>query len=64
MHVINQNGKNMKKFKIAQVVGVLLLLFGVIAGVGGENYGMYFVLLGIIIYAFARVMTWLKSDKA
>ncbi len=54
----------MKKFKIAQVVGVLLLLFGVIVRAGtGEIYGMYFVLLGIIIYATARVMAWVKSDK-
>ena len=54
----------MKNLKIAQVVGVLLLLFGVIVRAGaGEIYGMYFVLLGIIIYAAARVMAWIKSDK-
>lgn len=54
----------MKNLKIAQVVGVLLLLFGVIVRAGsGEIYGMYFVLLGILIYAAARVMAWIKSDK-
>jgi cell shape-determining protein MreD len=54
----------MKNLKIAQVVGVLLLLFGVIVRAGtGELYGMYFVLFGILIYATARVIAWVKSDK-
>lgn len=54
----------MKKLKIAQVVGVLLLLFGVIVRAGaGELYGTYFMLLGILIYATARVIAWVKSDK-
>lgn len=54
----------MKKLKIAQVIGVLLLLFGVIIRAGtGEIYGMYFVILGVLIYATARVTAWVKSDK-
>lgn len=56
--------KIMKELKIAQVIGVLLLLFGVIVRAGtGEIYGMYFVILGVLIYATARVTAWVKSDK-
>lgn len=54
----------MKKIKIAQVGGVLLLLYGVIIRAGtGEHYGMFLVVLGIVIYATARVLAWIKSDK-
>lgn len=54
----------MKKLKIAQVVGVLILLYGVIlwAGVRDIN-GVYFVTLGIAIYATARIWAWIKSDQ-
>lgn len=54
----------MKKLKIAQVIGILLLLLGVIVRAGaGEFYGMYLVLLGILVYAVARVAAWIQSDK-
>lgn len=54
----------MKKLKIAQLIGILLLLLGVIIRAGtGEFYGMYFVVLGILIYTVARVTAWIKSDK-
>ena len=54
----------MKKLKIAQLIGILLLLLGVIIRAGtGEYYGMYFVLLGLMVYTVARVTAWIKSDK-
>lgn len=54
----------MKKLKIAQIIGVLLLLLGVTIRTGtGEIYGMYFVVLGLLIYVIARIFAWMKSDK-
>lgn len=55
----------MKKLKIAQVVGILILLLGVIIRAGaGEYYGMWLVVFGIMIYATARIAAWVKDDKA
>lgn len=54
----------MKAWKIAQVVGVLMLLLGVVIRVSGEFYGIHLALLGLLLYAVARVATWLKSDRA
>lgn len=53
----------MKTWKILQVVGVLTLLVGVVVRVGGEYYGTAIALLGVLVYAIARVTTWVKSDR-
>lgn len=54
----------MKKLKIAQVIGILILLLGVIIRAGaGEYYGTALAVLGILIYAVARVTAWIQSDK-
>lgn len=55
---------SMKAWKIAQIVGVLILLVGVVVRVNGEIYGMHIAVLGTVIYAVARLGAWLKSDKA
>jgi hypothetical protein len=55
----------MKKLKIAQVIGILMLLVGVIIRAGaGEYYGIWLVMFGIIIYATARIWSWVANDKA
>lgn len=49
-----------KRYKITQLVGVLLLLLGVIIRAGtGEYYGMWFVVLGVLLYAVGRIGAWL-----
>ncbi len=54
----------MSSLKIAQLVGVILLILGVIIRAGmGEFFGMHIALLGILIYAVARIAAWLKADK-
>ncbi len=54
----------MKTLKIIQIVGVLVLLLGVIVRSGtGAYYGTAIAMLGILIYAVARLMAWVKSDK-
>lgn len=53
----------MKKFKIAQLIGILLLLVGVIIRAGtGEFYGMWLVVIGLLIYTAARVWAWIAKD--
>jgi hypothetical protein len=52
----------MRAWKVAQLVGVLLLLLGVVIRVGGEFYGMWLVVTGIIVFVLGRVGAWLKSD--
>ena len=55
----------MKAAKIAQVVGFLTLAVGVIIRAGaGEYYGTAIAMLGVLIYAAARVTTWIISDRA
>jgi hypothetical protein len=54
----------MKAWKIAQLVGVLTLLVGVVLRVGtGEIAGTAMMMLGAIVFAVGRVGAWLKSDK-
>lgn len=54
----------MKTWKIVQLVGVLALLFGVVIRAGaGEFYGMYLVLLGVLLFAVGRVGAWMKDDR-
>lgn len=54
----------MKKLKIAQLVGVLLLLVGVIIRAGtGSADGMYLVIFGVLIYTISKVSAWIISDK-
>lgn len=49
-----------KRYKITQLVGVLLLLLGVVIRAGaGEYYGMWFVIVGVILYAVGRIGAWL-----
>lgn len=53
----------MRNWKIAQVVGVLVLLVGVVVRVGGDFYGMHIALLGLLVFVVGRIGAWLKSDK-
>jgi hypothetical protein len=53
----------MKAWKIAQIVGVVLLLVGVVIRVGGSFYGMHLALLGLLVYVVGRLGAWLKSDR-
>ena len=54
----------MKTLKLVQLLGVLMLLFGVIVLAGArEHYGTHFILLGILIYAGARLTKWVKTDR-
>lgn len=54
----------MKAMKIAQLVGFLVLAIGVIIRAGaGEYYGTFIALIGVLIYAVARVAAWMQSDK-
>lgn len=54
---------SMKALKIAQLVGILMLLVGVIIRAGaGEFYGMHLALLGLLIYTVAKVTAWIKTD--
>lgn len=53
----------MKRWKITQLAGVLLLLLGVVARVGaGEYWGTGAMMLGTIMYAVGRVGAWLRTD--
>lgn len=55
----------MKAWKIAQVVGVLVLLLGVVFSVGRDSgTGTALLLLGTLTYAVGRIGAWLKSDRA
>jgi hypothetical protein len=51
-----------KLWKIVQLVGVLVLLLGVVIRVGGEFYGMWLVVFGVLMYAVGRIMVWLSKD--
>lgn len=54
----------MKAWKIVQLVGVLLLLFGVVVRVGaGEMYGTALAFVGAVIFAVGRIGAWLRSDQ-
>lgn len=53
----------MRNWKIAQIVGVLVLLLGVVVRVGGEIYGTGIALLGLLVFVAGRVGAWLRSDK-
>lgn len=52
----------MKKLKVAQVIGILLLLIGMIIRISGDLDGMWMVIVGVMVYATARVSAWVKSD--
>lgn len=53
----------MKKWKVVQIVGVAAILVGVIIRAGtGDYYGTGIAALGVVIFAFGRIATWLKSD--
>jgi hypothetical protein len=54
----------MKKLKIIQITGVLILLLGVIIRAGaGEYYGTALGLFGLVIYVVARLTLWVKSNN-
>lgn len=54
----------MKKLKVTQLIGILLLFLGVIVRAGtGEFWGMYLVVIGILTYAVAKVTAWIHSDR-
>lgn len=54
----------MKPWKIAQIVGFLLLVVGVIARAGaGEYWGTGLAMVGVLVLAVGRVGAWLKSDR-
>lgn len=54
----------MKKLKVAQLIGVLILLLGVVIRVSGEIDGTALALIGLLVYTVARIAAWLKSDDA
>ncbi len=54
----------MRAWKIAQLIGVLVLLLGVVIRVSGELWGVHMALLGLAVYAVGRIGAWLKSDKS
>lgn len=56
-------GVIMKPWKIVQLVGVLVLLLGVVIRVGGELFGMWLVILGVVSYTVGRIAAWLKSEQ-
>lgn len=53
----------MKNWKIAQLIGVLVLLTGVVVRVGGEIYGTHLALLGLLVYTVAKITLWVKNDR-
>jgi hypothetical protein len=53
----------MKVWKVLQLIGVLLLLVGVVVRVGGEFYGMWMVVIGLVLYAIGRIGAWMKSPN-
>jgi hypothetical protein len=54
----------MKAWKVTQLVGVLLLLFGVIVRAGaGEFWGTGVAVFGVLVFAVGRVAGWLRSDQ-
>lgn len=47
--------------KLLQLVGVALLLVGVIARAGADEYwGVGLALLGLVLFAVGRIAAWLK----
>jgi len=53
----------MRNWKIAQIIGVLVLLVGVVVRVGGEINGTLIALIGLLVFVAGRIGAWLKSDK-
>jgi hypothetical protein len=53
----------MKKWKLVQLVGVLVLLLGVVIRAGtGEMTGTGLAVIGVLVFAVGRVAAWLRSD--
>lgn len=57
----------MKVLKILQVIGVLLLVFGMVRACGalpGDEFSSASIgVIGLFIYAVAKTVAWIKSDK-
>lgn len=51
----------MKALKIAQIVGVVMMGVGIGVGFNGGSYIL--TILGIAVYAGAKLTSWVKSDK-
>lgn len=51
----------MKTLKIAQIVGVLMLGVGI--GVGYNTGSFGWALLGVVVYAGAKLTAWVNSSK-
>jgi len=47
--------------KVAQIIGVLMLGIGIGVGYNGGTFGM--AVLGLAVYAGAKLTSWVKSDK-
>jgi hypothetical protein len=53
----------MRPWKIAQIVGVILLPVGVVVRVGGELYGMHLALRVLLVFFVGRLGAWFKSER-
>lgn len=54
-------GRTLKRYKVIQLVGVLILLLGVIVRAGaGEYYGTGMAVLGALLFAVGRVAAWMR----
>ncbi len=47
--------------KIAQIVGVLMLGIGIGVGMNSGSFGM--AVLGLLVYAGAKLTSWVRSEK-
>ena len=56
----------MKALKIIQIIGIILLCFGMVRACGGagmEYDGASTGVIGLLMYTVARLIAWVKSDK-
>lgn len=54
----------MRRWKVVQLVGILILLTGVVLRAGaGEVYGTGIGAVGVLIFAIGRIAGWLLSDR-
>jgi hypothetical protein len=54
--------KTPKPLKALQLVGVVLLLFGVAVRTGtGEFYGTWLAFIGLLMYAVGRIGAWWRN---
>lgn len=51
----------MKKWKIVQIIGFLILVIGVITRVGGEYVGTFVAIVGLLVFVVGRLAAWLNE---